>query len=222
MQTTLLGGITVAVVTAAVGLTAMNGFTAYQKAAQSPQPPYATINNVAEFREGGAKRGHPEGRVELVVFNDYLCGACKKFDEVVTDALKEFGDSLSITYRQLPRRFDSTAVTLARAAICASRLGHFMPFNAHVFSRTSLSADSLRQYARESGIHDRETFERCAGSVEAVVALRQDSLLAARLGTRGTPTILIGNEEYRGIPVGFRQILRRHLNVAYGLAKIGD
>ena len=207
------------IVAGAVILTGMNGVTGYRRVTRKPAAPLAVHAEWQSYFAGGILIGKAEARVKLVVFNDYLCPACRKFHPIVREVLTQHQESIAVVYRQLPRRFDSTAILSSQAAYCAHAAGHFRSFNDYLFGLSALHRDSLSRYAAIAEIQDTTSFARCISSSWASSAVRSDSLLAARLGTDGTPTILVNNEEFRGIPFGFQRILRRHLDSAYHLAR---
>ena len=203
-------------VVGAIVLTGMNGFRIYREATRGPANPISSVSDWHDYFSSGVRVGASDARVAIVVFNDYLCGVCRRFESVLRELVQRHSDSIAVSYHQLPRP-DPRAIGASKAAYCAHSAGRFRPFNELVFSLDSLRTSELPSYARRAGIRDTNAFRTCINSAWATKIVKDDSLLAVRLGTKGTPTILVNDEQYRGNPYGFDKILRRHLDSAYGL-----
>lgn len=109
----------------------------------------------------------------------------------------EYKESVAWVYRSVPLHSASRAAALA--AECAGRQGAFVAMHDRLFAGSdSIGIRAWSSYAAESGIQDTATFVRCLQGASADSAILRDSLAAAALGIRGTPTFLINERQLAG------------------------
>jgi protein-disulfide isomerase len=150
--------------------------------------------------EQGHPLGPPTAPVTLVVFSDFQCPYCADFARTTHPALREeFGDSITVLFRHWPLPMHAWAYSAALAAECAASQGWFAAFHDVLFARQRvLGTVLLTDLAHEAGVPDIAEFDRCTATAAFSARVDQDANLARAIGGRGTPTIVINGELYRG------------------------
>jgi uncharacterized membrane protein/predicted DsbA family dithiol-disulfide isomerase len=171
--------------------------------------------------EGRHWIGAPHPLVTVVEFSDYECPYCRQAHRNMRALAAKFPDEVRLVHRHAPldracnedvkRAFHERACEFARAAECAAEQGLFWKMNDALFSvqETVRARDvDIGLLAVQVGI-DRSRFDLCLGSDAPRRRLRADLEASRKAGVRGTPTFLIGRQQYPG---GFtEEILVRHL-----------
>jgi protein-disulfide isomerase len=86
----------------------------------------------------------------------------------------------------------------AEAARCAFEQGKFWEYHDKLYANSPKgSADDLKSYAKEVGLHV-DSFDRCFASGKYKAVVQQDLNEGAQLGLTGTPTIFINGREISG------------------------
>lgn len=153
------------------------------------------INSVTE-----PVAGNPSARYQLIVFSDYECPFCKRFDPTLEKVIKRYSQSLAVTLRNYPLPFHGeAAVTEAIAARCAFKLGGnatFWSYSSGIFDRTQsngagLGDDGLMRLAADNKL-DAQAFGDCLANNEHVKgSIKADRTSANAAGVRGTPTSVL-------------------------------
>lgn len=138
--------------------------------------------------------GKTDAPYRLVVWTDYQCPACKRFENEIEHLRAQLGDSIAIIYRHYPLTSHPLAFQAAVAAECARDVGEFEAMHKALFS-TTLTGDSLpiASLAAKAAIKDVEALRRCLMDLEKSEAVRTDMARGDTLGIRGTPTLHIGD-----------------------------
>jgi protein-disulfide isomerase len=136
--------------------------------------------------------GHTRGPYQLLVWTDYQCPACKRFEGEVERLRAMLPDSVSVVYRHLPLQGHPLAFTAAVLADCAKAQGRFAEMHRALFSRTlsgsELPVDSL---SAESGVNYAAA-RACLSDSSVVAGVRRDVARAKEVGLSGTPALQIG------------------------------
>lgn len=167
-----------------------------QSAEASQQQMKSVIAQNSDFlyRDPNSPRiGAAKPRLTLVVFTDYNCPYCKKFDPYLEKIVAKYPD-VAVVFKFLPYRSESS-VTSARDALTVWRAHpeQFMKFNDLLMAKKGYHDDaSIAQAKQKAGVvvnePDSESFE----TVKKSLALPQ------QLGIQGTPATLIGDEMLSG------------------------
>lgn len=148
--------------------------------------------------------GNAQAPVQLVVFEDFLCAACRNFDATIAPQLKrEFvdGGQASYTFVNFPFLADDS-YTAAQAAECV--------FDAHGAEVMNEYASTVYRGTREgtgwatpeyltelgsfvSGV-DTAALRECLSSGAQAASVEADKALGERLGVRGTPSVWVNGE----------------------------
>ena len=167
-----------------------------QSAEASQQQMKSVIAQNSDFlyRDPNSPRiGAAKPRLTLVVFTDYNCPYCKKFDPYLEKIVAKYPD-VAVVFKFLPYRSESS-VTSARDALTVWRAHpeQFMKFNDLLMAKKGYHDDaSIAQAKQNAGVvvnePDSESFE----------TVKKSLALAQQLGIQGTPATLIGDEMLSG------------------------
>ena len=167
-----------------------------QSAEASQQQMKSVIAQNSDFlyRDPNSPRiGSAKPRLTLVVFTDYNCPYCKKFDPYLEKIVAKYPD-VAVVFKFLPYRSESS-VTSARDALTVWRAHpeQFMKFNDLLMAKKGYHDDaSIAQAKQKADVvvnePDSESFE----------TVKKSLALAQQLGIQGTPATLIGDEMLSG------------------------
>lgn len=189
-------------VVAGVALLGALPLTLSQRPAPSKAESNPPFTNLCEYIE--AKRASGVGSdTKLVVYTDYQCPFCRRADAAL-GALREVA-GVTVTTRhypldrtcnsKLPRTVHDGACRQAAAVICAQGLGDEL--GRLIFESGAKDPASLARLAEGLGM-EAVGFEACLESPATGRRLAADIAAALRDDVRGTPTILVDGQRYRG------------------------
>ena len=139
---------------------------------------------------------NPAGNIPVVEFFDYQCGYCKRFTPTVTRLLKT-DKTVRFVFKEFPI-LGKLSVVASRAALAANMQGKYQVFHdAMMGLRRGLTEKLIFQTATNVGLDISRLKRDMAGSeVARIIKANRD--LAAVMGIRGTPSIVIGDRMARG------------------------
>lgn len=160
----------------------------------------------------GQVLGPDSARVSIVEFGDYQCAFCAEAAVVLNSVRARFGDNVRLVYRHLPlEALHPHARTAALAAECAAQEGHFQPYHELLYQlQDSIGKLSWWEVARRAGMADSVAFLDCVREERHVDVVERDLAAARALNLRVTPTIIIGDRLFEGLPS--RKELEQQLN----------
>lgn len=158
-------------------------------------PPSDPLPTAPVSLAGAAVKGSVTAPAALIVFTDYQCPYCRRFEhEILPDLVRDYVDSgkALLGIRHLPlTKIHPLAAEAASAAVCAASVGKFWPFHELMFKyQKELTVEKMNELAASVGI-EMATFGRCmsdAGSEQVA----HDLTMARELGLSGTPAALVG------------------------------
>lgn len=197
----IIGGVVIAVIVAIVGV----GVLIQQNrndAGPSTAPAGVTSEN-------GVVRGDTSAPVQVVMYEDFQCPACKQMEELIGDTLTKNVDDKKISIEYRPVAFldrasttDYSSRALATAACVLDENGPETYFTLHdlLFANqpeegsAGLSDEELAGLAEQAGA-DKAAVEKCqeAGTFDGWVKSATDAW--SKAGFRGTPTILVDGKQ---------------------------
>jgi len=128
----------------------------------------------------------------LLIFSDYQCPACKRFERLLSDYARGSRSELTIGYLHFPLPSHPQAVRAANVAECANRLGRFSLAHRLLFEvQDTLSRFNVAEIAKRAQSVDSAAFVRCAEQSDTSAAVVESIKLARRLGVRATPTLIV-------------------------------
>jgi protein-disulfide isomerase len=151
-----------------------------------------------EVADGGApSMGPANAPVTIIEFSDYECAFCKRVEPTVQQVVAAYPDKVRLVYRHYPLPFHKDARPAAEASACANAQGKFWEYHKKVFGASSLSVDSLKKIAGETGL-DQAKFDACLSNKEMAAIVDKDVADASAVGVRGTPAFFINGRMISG------------------------
>ena len=123
----------------------------------------------------------------LVVFTDYNCPYCKKFDPYL-EKIVEKHPEVAVVFKFLPFRSESS-LTAARDALTVwrSHPEQFMKFNETLMAKKGYHDDaSIQEAQKRAGVNVATPDDT------SLVTVKRSLIIAEKLGIQGTPATLIG------------------------------
>lgn len=162
----------------------------------------AMIGEHAEalFASADARKGNPEGKIELVEFFDYACGYCRAALAELTTAL-EGRDDVAVVLKEFPI-LGPASEQAARLAL-AIRAEHgdlaYIGFHNALLSQKGPLNDALLRMLVEAAGYDFDTLlaRGKASDVEAIIGANR--ALARSLQINGTPAFVFRDELVPGM-----------------------
>lgn len=140
--------------------------------------------------------GNPKGDITVVEFFDYQCGYCKMSEEHVEKLLTE-DKGVKFVYKDFPI-LGPMSTEAAKAALASVKQNKYIKFHdALMTKRDHLNDDLIYQLAKESGI-DVEKLKKDMAAPEIAKTIQDNLELGSKIGVRGTPMFIIGDQVYPG------------------------
>jgi protein-disulfide isomerase len=145
--------------------------------------------------------GKANAPVSLVQYGDYQSEACAKAQKMVKKLLELYPEKLRFNYRHFPlTQVHQHAQKAAEAAVGAAQEGKFWEMHELLFqNQRRLGAVSLKEYAREAGVTDKNFLPKLVDSAYGWT-VRADLLEGLNNGVRDVPSFFINDELYTGKP----------------------
>lgn len=144
----------------------------------------------------GKKSTHEAGKVKMIVFFDFFCPHCHKFDTVVLPLLKrEFGDKLEVEAIGFPIIYADSTVPL-EAYELAKDMGKGEEMKRAIFDaiyyerKDGANSEILSGIAGSIGL-DKEKFKKDLRAGVKRARVLEGKALAQSYGAHGTPTIIL-------------------------------
>lgn len=155
----------------------------------------------------GWVRGDKNASVTIAEFSDLQCPACKSYDPIIKQALKEFDGKVKLLYKHYPIPSHKNGVSAAKAAEAAGVQNKFWEMHDQLFDKQEewsvLDAaafnDKLLVYANDLNI-DTEKFRKDLGDKELEKKITQQQDEGVNLGVNSTPTFFINGEKIENAP----------------------
>ncbi len=196
----------------ALVMTIANVRTSFARNHTPPTEPWDSVANWKSYERTSLRIGPARPRVSIIVFTDYECPACKQLAKRLGALRREYPTRLAVFIRQFPLEGHPIAPLAAKAAVCAEQQGKLEQFDSLLVQAPTLEGKTMVSWAQAAGVGDTTAFAKCTGSPATARIVDADIADGRRLGVVGTPTLLVDNEEYVGIPFGLESIVSRHLD----------
>jgi protein-disulfide isomerase len=170
-----------------------------QKEQEAKLTSFMTENGKAIFRSPGSSvAGDPNGDITVVEFFDYNCGYCKRGLPEVQKLLQD-DKKVRFVFKELPI-LSKGSEEAARVALAVKRQGKYWEFHqAMLGSKGHADAASALKIAQSLGL-DMDKVKADMEGDDVKNELKDDLLLARKLGINGTPHFLVGAKSIPGAP----------------------
>jgi protein-disulfide isomerase len=159
----------------------------------APQPPADETASVSVA--GMPFLGAAGAPLTLVMFTDYQCPFCSRFEtQTLPEIKKQYIDTgkLRFVVRDLPLPFHANAPKAAEATHCADEQGKYWELRDKLVSNSDkLEARLLPDYAKQVGM-DVSKFSACLESGRHAGKVKASAAVAASIGISGTPSFVVG------------------------------
>jgi protein-disulfide isomerase len=190
------------------------GVAALSYVATKPKGGATDAIQTADTTNAGPSQGYLMGKVDAPVkileFADFECPACAGFSVVTEPDVRTriINTGLAnITYFDFPLTQHRNTVAASNAAACADEQGKFWPMHDRLFQAqdewngeaTDSPKPFFKRYAQEVGL-DVAKWESCYDARKYQKRIAANLADGLRRGVGSTPTFVIGNKLYRGMP----------------------
>ena len=159
--------------------------------------------------------GAKEAKFTLVVWTDYQCPACRRFEQEVDTLRAVLGDSIAVVYRYFPLPPHRQAQTDAVIAECARRQGRFESVHSLLIQTDIQDSTHLKtqDLGRRANVPNLADFEVCVQEQQTASIVEADVQRGTAIRIRGTPSLQIG--KYISTGGQFADSLLPQLRAAY-------
>jgi protein-disulfide isomerase len=173
-------------------------------------PPSAAVEVAGAYTNG--PRNAP---VILVEFADYECPYCQKVNPQIQQLKKEYGDNLTVIYKDFPLPMHHGSEKAAEASRCAGEQGKFWEYHDVLFYSRLTEVDALKEHAQTLKL-DTNAFNTCLDSGKETAAVKKDLEEAKGLGLTGTPSFFVNGHFFSGVVdyAALKDIVNQQLNLA--------
>lgn len=193
----------------AVTLTAGNVRHDFFPSAEQLTEAVDTVPSWVQYAAAGNRLGDSSAPVTVTIFSDYQCPACRELFSKVEVIRQTYPRDVAFVWRDLPLANHPFAAEAALGAKCAGRIGRFEAFHILLFvKQDSLGAIPWSDLAIRAGIADTAAFRACTQGDDIKEELRRDMAAATALHAVVTPTVLVNQLQYTGMPNDLSKIIR--------------
>jgi protein-disulfide isomerase len=149
----------------------------------------------------GIQVGDSLAPVKIVELTDLECPACRGFHGTVQKVLKAHPHDASLVYISFPLTMHRFALSAARAAECANKVGRFPEWADLMFEKQdSMGLKSWGSYALEAGITDTASISKCAKDPATVDRIEAGLAYGKKIDLLGTPTVIVNGWRFASPP----------------------
>lgn len=161
-----------------------------------PPPPTIAPPEAPVSLEGAALMGDATAPVALVIYSDYECPYCARFDRDTLPTIERAyvnTGKVRVAMRQHPiEGLHPHALDAAAAAVCAGRQGRFWEMHGALFAdQHDLGARRIMAEADRLGL-DLAAFASCRADDVIKQRVKAEAAQAEAFGLTGTPAFLVG------------------------------
>jgi protein-disulfide isomerase len=162
----------------------------------------AAVTRFNGLAEHGSRLGPADAPVALVVFTDYQCPSCAKFEERLALVRSRIEEPFAVVVRHAPiSRIHPQARAAAIAAECAGVGGRFSAMHEALFrGAADIATENWAALATAAGVTDSVEFSRCMQGDRMLAVIARDSIATAAIEFRGTPTLVTAQTLVPGVP----------------------
>lgn len=194
---------------AIVSLEVRREFAPRPPAAVGPGPrPSVHVEDWRDMLPAAHLIGDERAKVTLIVFTDFQCPFCRRFDSVVAKAREAFPNSFTTALIHMPLAMHEAADGAARTAECVGASGRFERAVSVLYAnQDSLGKLPWTTIARRAGVSDTISFLRCMSDSSSTEKVRLGAAMARERGVNSTPTVLLNGWRY-SIPPSETELIR--------------
>jgi protein-disulfide isomerase len=146
---------------------------------------------------GAPRLGSEKAPVQIIEFADYECPYCQKVFPDLAKLRDQFGNQVSVVYKDFPLPMHPLAAKASEAARCAGDQGKFWEYHDALFQTKRLQASDLKEQARTLKL-DTAKFDQCLDNGDQAATVKKDAQEGLRLGLQGTPSFFVNGHFMSG------------------------
>ena len=156
----------------------------------------AIDDRIIEFNiEKSPTFGPQNATVVMVEFSDYMCPACRRFHQNVSELKTLFQDRVKWVFKDFPLRQHKGAERLAEAARCAWEQNKFWEFQDELFTLPQpVDFNIIPTLAEALGL-EMSQFLECVDTRKYMFEVIQDKQEALESGINSTPSVFINGRK---------------------------
>lgn len=159
----------------------------------------------ANVAVGDAPRlGSADAPVQIVEFADYECPYCQQVSGDLKRLSEQFGNKVSVVFKDFPLPMHPLAARAAEASHCAETQGKFWEFHDSLFQTKRLQMSDLKEQARTLKL-DTARFDKCLENGEQAALVKSETKEGQRLGLQGTPSFFV-NGHFMSGAIGYSKL----------------
>jgi len=152
--------------------------------------------HLGHCKPGGSIRGDEKAKLTVCEFSDFQCPHCKAAEPMLKKMLEDYKGRARLQFKNFPLSSHPDAKNAAAAALAAGYQGKLWPMHDRLFEhQDNMSAADLERDARDLKLDLKKWQADLAPAMTQVEAERAEGML---LKIDHTPTLFIGEREYRG------------------------
>lgn len=159
--------------------------------------------NVREVGEGDHIKGDVNAPVSIIEYSDFECPFCSRVHPTLAQIVEDFDGEVNWVYRHFPlTSIHADAEPAAIASECVADLGGndaFWTFSDRLFAEGDLGNSKFVSIAQDLGIKESD-LATCLSSRKFEAKVAADAQNAVDAGGRGTPYIIVVNEDGQLFP----------------------
>jgi protein-disulfide isomerase len=149
--------------------------------------------------------GQPTAPLRLVEFADFQCPFCARAAATLEKLLAEQKGQFAIEFHHFPLPSHPFAKDASMAAECAAEQGRFAEYYFSLYShQQKVGRWSWSGFAKDAQVSNLAQFDLCVRSRRGMKKVDDDFSLAMSIGALGTPTWIVGDSVYGGLPPTFQ------------------
>jgi protein-disulfide isomerase len=164
----------------------------------------------------GFSIGEDSAPVTVIEYSDFSCPHCYDLSQYIDRLIQEYvsDGSLRIVYKPVSFVNPPYSIPAAQAAVCAAQQGNFWEMQDQIWNL--YAAKSYAGYTRPNLVDqavaiglDKDTFETCYSSEDALAQVRGVLDEVQALGIQGTPTLYLNGQQinYPGPEAFYNQMV---------------
>lgn len=138
------------------------------------------------------------GKINVVEFADFECPACRRFSEILKEALAPYGDRVHFVRLNKPLDMHPYARDAARAYVCGQLQQRGEPMAEALFASPELTPAAIEKLAQAVGL-DTKQFAACLVEPSTNSRVDHEAGLLVPPELEGLPTTYIGGKRLLGV-----------------------
>ncbi len=169
-----------------------------QAQAQAPPTPAAPAAPVDIEVGTSPSRGPADADVTVVIWTDFQCPFCKRFEDNLNEALEGLEDQVRVVVKSFPLSFHQNAHIAAQASLAAHAQGKYWEYTEVLWENMqALTRPDLEGYAEELGLN-MDTFRAALDNETYKAAVDAEMAEGRAVGVTGTPGWFVNGVKFGG------------------------